>query len=248
MSLPKSGKLLIHIGTSGWHYDHWRGPFYPQELASEDFLAYYHERFDTVELNNTFYRLPSPRTFESWRHSVGDDFIFSVKASRYITHLKKLKDPRPPLAHFFENLAPLTEKVGVILFQLPPRWRMNLERLQGFLEALPSDFRYTFEFRDPSWFDDRIYRLLAEFNAAFCIYDLDGKLSPKEVTANFVYIRLHGPDGPYQGKYDTRTLCGWAGAISAWVAEGKEVYCYFDNDQAGYAVENALELKRMLQR
>ena len=204
---------MIHIGTSGWYYEHWRGPFYPKELADEAFLDYYKKHFGSVEINNTFYRLPSLQTFESWNHSVPKDFLFSVKASRYITHMKKLKDPKEPVAHFFDHLQPLVEKIGVILFQLPPRWHRNPERLQAFLEILPSDFRYCFEFRDPTWFDEKIYRILESFNAAFCIYDLDGTLSPKELTTDFVYIRLHGPDDPHQGKYDTRTLCGLASSI-----------------------------------
>lgn len=237
---------MIHIGTSGWYYEHWRGPFYPKELADEAFLDYYKKYFDTVEINNTFYRLPSLQTFESWNHSVPKEFFFSVKASRYITHMKKLKDSEEPVAHFFDRLQPLVEKIGVILFQLPPRWHRNPERLQAFLEILPSDFRYCFEFRDPTWFDEKIYRILESFNAAFCIYDLDGTVSPKELTADFVYIRLHGPNGPYEGKYDTQTLSGWARAISAWSSQGKEVFCYFDNDQDGYAALNALELKQML--
>lgn len=237
---------MIHIGTSGFHYKHWRGPFYPQELATGEFLNYYQKHFATVEINNTFYQLLAPKTFEFWNHSVPKDFLFSVKASRYITHMKKLKDPKEPVAHFFDHLQPLAEKIGVILFQLPPRWHGNPERLQAFLGILPSDFRYCFEFRDPTWFDEKIYRILESFNAAFCIYDLNGTLSPKELTADFVYIRLHGPDGPYQGKYDTRTLCGWAGAISTWTSQGKEIFCYFDNDQHGYAALNGLELKQML--
>ena len=237
---------MIHIGTSGWYYEHWRGSFYPKELADEAFLDYYKKHFGTVEINNTFYRLPSSQTFKSWNHSVPKDFLFSIKASRYITHMKKLKDPKESVAHFFDNLQPLTEKIGVILFQLPPRWHSNPERLQAFLETLPTGYRYCFEFRDPTCFDEKIYRILESFNAAFCIYDLDGTLSPKKVTADFVYIRLHGSNGPYQGKYDTQTLCGWAGAISAWVSQRKEVFCYFDNDQDGYAALNALELKQML--
>jgi len=237
---------MIHIGTSGFHYKHWRGPFYPGELASEEFLNYYKKHFDTVEINNTFYRLPSQQTFESWNHSVAQDFLFSVKASRYITHMKKLKDSKEPVGRFFDHLQPLAEKIGSILFQLPPRWHSNPNRLQVFLETLPSGFRYCFEFRDPTWFDKEIYSILESFNAAFCIYDLDGALSPKKVTADFIYIRLHGPDGPYQGMYDTQTLCGWAGAISTWVSHGKEVFCYFDNDQNGYAALNGLKLKQML--
>ena len=124
---------------------------------------------------------------------------------------------------------------------------MNAERLEAFLETLPGDHRYAFEFRDESWFDDRVYGLLKEYEAAFCIYDLDGRTSPKEVTADFVYVRLHGPEGPYRGQYGVEALSGWAGAFSRWVDEGKDVYCYFDNDEAGYAPQNALRLQQMME-
>jgi uncharacterized protein YecE (DUF72 family) len=236
----------IHIGTSGWHYGHWQGPFYPKNLDPKDFLKFYCQKFHTVEINNSFYKLPEAATLQAWKDAVPANFIFAAKGSRYITHMKKLKDPEQSLTIFMERIAHLGEKLGPILFQLPPRWSCNPERLRSFLAALPEKFRYALEFRDPSWINDQTYQALAGCGAAFCIYEIAGYLSPKQVTADLVYIRLHGPGDAYQGSYDTRTLAGWAGAISAWAAQGKEVFCYFDNDEAGYAAQNALELQDML--
>ena len=237
----------IHIGTSGWHYKHWSGTYYPANLAAGDYLDYYCKRFQTVEINNSFYQLPEVETLESWRETVSGDFTFAVKANRYITHMKNLKDAQEAVENFLERVVILGDQLGPILFQLPPKWDLNLERLRTFLQGLPQDFRYTFEFRDPRWFDDDVLALLREHQAAFCIYHLKGRLSPREVTADFVYIRLHGPlEEAYQGKYGKDQLAGWAGAIAAWARQGKDVYCYFDNDMEGFAPENATELKEML--
>jgi uncharacterized protein YecE (DUF72 family) len=240
-----SGKEDLHIGTSGWHYEHWEGPFYPQGLPKEKFLEYYADHFRTVEINNTFYQLPSEETVARWRDTVPASFLFSVKASRYITHMKKLKDPQEPVSNFTGRVDLLGDKLGPILFQLPPNWHFDRERLVSFLEVLPRGYRYALEFRDGSWLNARAYEALAQREAAFCIYDLPGRLSPKKITADFVYVRLHGPYGPYRGKYDTETLTGWADAFSAWIRRGREIFCYFDNDEAGYAVQNALELQAM---
>jgi uncharacterized protein YecE (DUF72 family) len=242
MEMPEK----IHIGTSGWHYLHWKGPFYPDDLANQEMLAYYARHFQAVEINNSFYRLPKKETFEDWRQTVPKPFLFTVKASRYITHMKKLKDPPATLPAFLEAITVLGKNLGPVLFQLPPRWRINAERLREFLQSLPGRFRYAFEFRDPSWFDDRVYQALSEKGAAFCMYDLAGRLSPKEVTADFVYIRLHGPGDAYQGRYETNSLAGWAGALAAWRRQGKEIFCFFDNDQGGYAAEDALRLQKMI--
>jgi uncharacterized protein YecE (DUF72 family) len=236
----------IQIGTSGWHYHHWLGPFYPEHTATADFLAFYQQHFHTVEINNSFYHLPAEKTLGDWRDQAPQGFIFAVKASRYITHMKKLTAPEQSLKLFFDRVKILENRRGPILFQLPPHWHFNPDRLQEFLKALPIGYQYAFEFRDQSWHNQDAYELLAEHGAAFCIYEFGGVLSPREVTASFVYIRLHGPGGPYQGSYDPKTLADWAGAISTWVTQGKDVYCYFDNDQAGYAAQNALTLKGML--
>lgn len=235
----------IHIGTSGWNYKHWKGSFYPEDLSSGEWLNFYAKHLHTVEINNTFYRLPEKKILAKWLDMVSPQFIFAVKASRYITHMKKLKDPVQGLENFLPRIKALRDKLGPILFQLPPHWHLNLERLKSFLQALPREFRYTFEFRDSSWWMDEVYDLLENQGAAFCIFELAGQLSPKQVTADFVYVRLHGPGDAYQGKYDNRALAGWAGAFSSWEKQGKQIYCYFDNDEKGYAAQNALTLQDM---
>jgi uncharacterized protein YecE (DUF72 family) len=238
-------KKHIYIGTSGWHYQHWKGPFYPEDLPDKDLLSFYSERFDTAEINHSFYQIPEKKTLQKWSRAAGKNFIFAAKASRYITHMKKLKDPRHPVKNFMAKIEALGDSLGPVLFQLPPHWKKNAGRLKSFLEVLPEGFRFTFEFRDPDWFGEDVNELLAAYGAAFCIYDFDRRKSPKTVTADFVYIRLHGSEGAYKGKYDSQALAGWAGAISQWQKQGKDVYCYFDNDQAGYAAENAEQLQSM---
>jgi uncharacterized protein YecE (DUF72 family) len=239
---------LVHIGTSGWHYKDWSGTFYPERLPAKGFLEYYTRHFHTVEINNSFYQLPKKETLKNWRDTVPSDFIFSVKASRYITHMKKLKDAEKSLPPLLKRIDVLGDKLGPILFQLPPRWGLNLERLNDFLETLPAGFRYAFEFRDKSWLDPMAYEAMEILGAALCIYDIGGYISPKEITADFIYVRLHGPDGPYRGHYDAKTLSGWAGAFSAWLRQGMEIFCYFDNDERGYAVRNALTLQDMMNK
>lgn len=237
----------IHVGTSGWNYGHWKGPFYPEKLPDKDFLPFYTRRLPTVEINNTFYRLPQKAVVRHWRDQVPDDFIFSVKASRYITHVKRLKDPEKSLAKFFDVVVTLENKLGPILFQLPPRWNANFDRLATFLDSLPRDeFTFVFEFRDHSWLTSEVYDLLTEHHCSFCMYELSGFLAPKIITADTVYLRLHGPDGAYAGKYSYEDLAGWAGAITQWARMGKQVFCYFDNDQSGFAVQNAQDLSRMV--
>jgi uncharacterized protein YecE (DUF72 family) len=237
----------IYVGTSGWHYKYWVGNFYPAGTQSKDFTDYYLQFFRTVEINNSFYKLPSPETFANWRASVPDDFVFAVKASRFITHMKKLKDPQESTIRFFENVRALGEKTGPILFQLPPAWKINEERLASLLRVIPNHYRYTFEFRDQTWYDPKIYDLLRQHNAAFCIYELAGHMSPMEVTADFVYIRLHGPTlNKYQGSYSDETLTFWAEKCLEWQEQGKDVYIYFDNDQLGYAGFNAKRLQELV--
>ncbi len=232
----------IRIGTSGWHYAHWKKTFYPESLAEEEWLPYYAERFGAVEINNSFYKLPEETTLAHWRDSVPDDFLFAVKASRYITHMKKLRDPDASTEALFERIGVLDGKLGPVLFQLPPRWKRNAKRLEAFLAALPGTGRFAFEFRDPSWFHEDSYELLRRFGAAFCIYELDGRTSPCETTADFVYLRLHGPGGAYRGLYGSERLSPWHEKISSWSQDGRTVYCFFDNDEAGYAVRDARTL------
>jgi len=239
-------KAIAWIGTSGWSYPHWKGPFYPADLPDSRLLDYYSRHFHSVEINNSFYHLPSEEAVTGWRKGTPADFVFAAKASRYLTHMKKLKDPQASLATFFGRMTRLGGKLGPVLYQLPPRWHCNPARLADFLAALPADHRHAFEFRDESWINAEILALLRKHRAAFCIYDLAGYQSPLHVTANFVYLRLHGPQGAYQGRYDGRTLTAWARKIRKWLEDDLDVYCYFDNDEAGYAVENARDLQERL--
>ncbi len=236
----------VHIGTSGWHYKHWRGPFYPEKLSAAKMLEYYAGRFDTVEVNNSFYHLPLETALHEWRDTTPASFHFAVKGSRYLTHMKKLKDPEPGVEKFFARVDLLGRKLGPVVFQLPPWWEANAERLEVFLRALPRRGRYAFEFRNQTWRTEEIYRILRRHNAAFCIFEIAGVFSGIEITADFAYVRLHGPEGAYQGSYGKKALESWAALIRDWRRDLKAVYVYFDNDQAGYAPKNALALKEML--
>ncbi len=236
----------VRIGTSGWHYKHWCGPFYKAKLPASKMMAEYVQHFDTVEINNSFYKLPSVEAFREWRRSTPRGFCFAVKASRFITHMKKLKDPQNALDNILSRAKELKDKLGPVLFQLPPKWMVNAQRLEEFLDALPRRQQYAFEFRERSWHQQEIYEILARHNAAFCIYELSGFQSPELVTADFAYLRLHGPGGPYQGSYPKAVLRDWAAKIKRWGEHLKDIYVYFDNDQAGYAAKNAVELKMMV--
>ncbi len=236
----------VQIGTSGFHYKHWRGPFYPEKLPASKWLDYYTQHFDTVELNNTFYRLPPETGLVNWRDSTPKQFCFAVKGSRFITHMKKLKDPGPSVERFFERVDLLGRKLGPVVFQLPPFWEVDAERLEAFLAVLPPRRRYAFELRNPTWHTPEIQRILRRHNAAYCIFEIAGFHSPIEITANFTYIRLHGPGGAYQGSYPDATLEQWAGRIREWQKTLRAVYIYFDNDQAGFAAHTALTLKRLV--
>jgi uncharacterized protein YecE (DUF72 family) len=237
----------IRIGTSGFHYKHWRGTFYPEKMPVKDWLSYYIEHFDTVELNNTFYRLPTFEAMNSWRKNTPENFLFAVKGSRFITHNLKLARPVNAINNILPRAETLGKKLGPILWQLPPSWRVNTERLEEFLEALPRFHKYVFELREQSWLNSDVYSLLERYNAAFCIYEIAGFTTPILTTADFVYIRLHGPDSKkYQGSYESKVLRAWARRIENWFDVSKSVYVYFDNDQAGYAAHNALALRKML--
>lgn len=237
----------IHIGTSGWHYDHWVGPFYPKHMRSSEFLAFYSQHFHTVEINNTFYHLPTRETLAEWRQKTPKHFLFACKASRFMTHMKKLKDPEQSSQKFFNAIQLLGNKLGPILFQLPPRWKVNLERLDQFLNVLPKKHRFVFEFRDDSWFEHGTYTVLAKHNAALCLYNFAGRWSPLEITTDFVYIRLHGPKGPYQGQYGEKVLQALSQKFLNWSHQGKNVYCYFDNDENGFAARDGAKLMHLVE-
>lgn len=244
--MPGSMAATYYIGTSGWSYRHWQGPFYPPTLPASAWLDYYARHFDSVEINASFYRLPSLSTARAWRDATPVEFRFALKANRGITHMQKLRPPHRRLQAFLAVARALGKKCGPLLFQLPPRWRSNPERLAAFLRALPRGREYAFEFRDPSWHSPEVYALLRRHNAAFCIYQLAGFESAHALTADFAYLRLHGPaDYAYGGCYSAAELAGWARTIRGW-RRLRRVYVYFDNDEAGYAVQNALALRRQL--
>jgi uncharacterized protein YecE (DUF72 family) len=238
----------IWIGTSGWHYKHWVGNFYPPRLPGSRMLAHYIQHFDTVELNNSFYKLPAKTSLVEWRDSTPDSFHFAVKGSRFLTHMKKLSNAEEGLKRFLDAVEVLDPKLGVILFQLPPNWEVNPDRLAEFLRLLPRYRRCAFEFRNPTWNTPQIYDLLAEHNAGYCIFDLAGYVSPDKITADFVYIRLHGPGGKYQGSYTDAALENWAAKVRTWSRKLAAVYVYFDNDDSGHAPRNALRLKELIKR
>ena len=240
--------MKIHIGTSGWHYKHWLDDvFYPTGTKPAQMFEFYAKHFDTVEINNSFYHLPSAKTFDNWRDSSPARFIFAVKASRFITHMKKLKDPQPSSEKFFDVADRLGRKLGPILFQLPPRWKLNLERFEEFLQSLPGKHKYVFEFRDESWLVPEVYELLRRYKAAHCIHDFADMKVPLEITTSFTYIRFHGPtSAKYWGPYSAAQLRSWADRIAAWSRRLTNVYVYFNNDPEGHAVRNALELKRLV--
>lgn len=232
----------IHVGTSGWHYRHWRGVFYPDHLPVRDWLSFYAGRFSTVEVNRSFYALPKTQTLEEWCKRTDERFLFAVKAPRSITHYKKLKHCTEQIDTLMGTLDTLGARLGPVLFQLPPRWRCNVRRLAGFLKALPRGYRFVFEFRDPSWHTSEVFELLADNETGLCIYDLAGQTSPLLATTNFVYVRLHGPARAYTGQYHPSTLRGWISKARGWQRKGKDVYIFFDNASDGGAVKNALRM------
>ncbi len=238
----------IRVGTSGWHYGSWVGPFYPHDAKPPSFLAHYTERFDCVEVNNTFHRLPRREVVEAWAAQAPKGFLFAVKANRFITHMKKLKDPAEPIRRMFSVLDGFGAKLGPILFQLPPGWRVNVERLAEFLAALPRGRRYAFEFRDESWLCDETFEALRKADAALVLYDFEGRQPPELVTADFVYVRLHGPGGKYKGSYSGPALGAWRDRAKRWRRQGRDVFVFFDNDEKGYAAADATKLRAMLAR
>ena len=240
-----------HIGCSGFSYDHWKGVFYPEKLARSRWLAYYASRFHTVELNVTFYRLPRESTFQGWYERTPPGFLISVKGSRFITHIKKLKDPAEPLKRFFENISPLKEKRAVVLWQLPPSFKADAERLRIFLKEIRHfTGRNAFEFRNETWVrDGDVQKMLSDAGHALCMADWPPFLAelPQGKKADFVYLRRHG-HGTYGASYSPEELQKDAARIRHYQKSGKEVFIYFNNDIGGYAPENALYLEGLLSK
>ena len=236
----------IRIGTSGWYYRHWLGNFYPAETKLSETFDYYTRHFNTVEINNSFYALPTDKTVVKWKESSPPKFLFAAKASRYLTHIKRLKDPAEPLARFFGVMRNLKEKLGPILFQFPGNWSLDYDRLSAFLGVLPRGLRCVFEFRAASWFTPQVYALLRNHNAALCFYDRGGVESPLEITADFIYVRMHAPAAEWNGRYERPLLLPWAARITEWRKQLTGIYFYFNNDPGGHAVRNAQELLALI--
>jgi uncharacterized protein YecE (DUF72 family) len=242
--------VAIRVGCSGWNYAHWRnGVFYPPRCAARHWLTYYARFFDTVEVNSTFYRLPRAPAVARWVEETPADFVFAVKTSRYLTHIKRLRDIPEHLPLLLERIEPLlrSPKLGPLLWQLPPTFRCDLERLAAALEVLPRGLRHAFEFRHPSWFRDELYVLLREFGVALVIGDRPqvNAFQTHELTADFTFVRFHGGTRGRNGNYSGSELDEWAERLARWSRE-VEVFAYFNNDWEGYAPRNALALKRKL--
>ena len=236
------------MGCSGWNYRHWRGDFYPAGLAVKRWFAHYAATFDTVEINNSFYRLPPRGTFEAWRAQAPPGFRYAVKANRFLTQAKKLKDCAEPVARMFAAVDGLGEAAGAILYQLPPRFRINLERLAEFLALLPRGYTHVFEFRDASWYDAATYALLEAHGASLCAHDLPGLASPRLAVGPIAYVRFHGGQGKYWGRYDEAALAGWSDWLGGEARGGRSVWAYFNNDIGGAAIPDALTLRAMLRQ
>ncbi len=238
---------IYHIGTSGWHYNHWRGVFYPDKLPPKDWLDFYSRRFDTVEINNSFYRLPQESTFDIWRQAVPPEFCFAVKASRFITHVKRLKDSAEPVRTLTGRVSRLENNLGPLLYQLPHNFHRDTERLESFLLLLDKNQRHVFEFRHHSWMENSVFDLMRKYNAGFCIFDMPGFTSPLLATADFAYMRFHGHNDLYTSCYPDAELSHWANKLRDLSSGMDAVYIYFNNDNGGFAVENALTLRKYLE-
>jgi uncharacterized protein YecE (DUF72 family) len=235
------------IGCSGWQYAHWRGAFYPPELPRSRWLAYYCAQFNTVEINNTFYRLPEVSTFARWRHDVPTGFLYAVKASRFLTHMKRLKDPDDALLRFFVRARRLGRALGPVLYQLPPRWKIDIHRLTTFLQCLPRGRRHAIEFREPSWYTDEVFTLLAQHRVALCLHDMQGSSTARLAVGPFIYVRFHGPE-KYSGRYGEGVLNDWGRWLASQLREGRSVFAYFNNDAAANAPRDAMRLRTAISR
>jgi uncharacterized protein YecE (DUF72 family) len=240
--------MAVSIGTSGWSYDHWVDVLYPRDASSLERLDAYARRFRTVEVNNTFYRWPKDEVFSAWRERLPEGFVVSAKASRGLTQFRKLNDPGAWLARMESGLSRLGAKRGVTLYQLPPHFPINLDRLDRFLGVLPSGQRAAVEFRHPSWEAEETFSVLERHGAAYCVMSGANLPCILRATASFVFVRLHGPDHRqlYAGSYSEDDLRWWADRIGEWRAQGRDVFAYFNNDGHGHAVRNALRLRELL--
>lgn len=250
---PRIGRAFI--GCSGWHYQSWRGVVYPSELPARSWLRAYSRRFDTVELNNSFYRLPPEDTFAEWRRQVPRGFVFAVKASRFLTHIKRLRDPEEPLERLFAHARALGPTLGPVLYQLPPRWFPDPDRLERFLGALPSRLtprarrrvRHVLEVRDPRGYAPWVIERLEHHHVALCVHDMPESASPLVMVGPIVYLRFHGHGTKYGGRYPDGVLAEWAAWIDRALTRGRDVFAYFNNDIDGQAVRDAERLRRLVE-
>lgn len=237
----------VWIGTSGWTYDGWRGPLYPPDLPKKDWLRFYATQFPTTEINGSFYRTPSLEAVRGWAEQTPREFLFAWKASKFITHWKRLSEKSDnSIALIDERLKILGRKAGPVLFQLPPQFTANRQRLASFLKMLPAKYHYAFEFRHPSWYEDAIINLLRENDISLCLSDHHHAPSPWVVTARHVYVRGHGPGGTYKDNYPEKTLRAWARDIAKWKRQRRTIYVYFDNDQKSAAPQDAKRLRELV--
>jgi uncharacterized protein YecE (DUF72 family) len=240
--------MTIHVGCSGWQYADWKGRFYPAGLAQTHWLEHYSEHFETVEINSAFYRLPEAGVFERWAASTPTDFVFSVKASRYLTHVRRLRDPSAPVQRLVERAGALGSKLGPVLLQLPPNLRIDVDALRATLEAFPSESRVAVEPRHPSWHCDEFFDLLCEFDASFCLSDKGGKRSPLRRTADWGYVRFHEGRASPPPCYGRAALSGWAARLADMWGADADVFVYFNNDHGGCAVRDAHRLALALDK
>jgi uncharacterized protein YecE (DUF72 family) len=239
--------VRYYIGTSGWHYDDWRGRFYPEKLPKAKWLEFYARHFGTLELNNPFYHLPSEKAFQNWHDASPGDFVFAVKVSRFITHIKRLKDCDEAVDNFMSRAVILKEKLGPLLYQLPPGLHRDDDRLASFLHILPQGMKHVIEFRHKSWFEEDIFNILRKYDVGFCVFDMPKLTSPVIATADFAYIRFHGSGSLYSSRYSDKEMAYWARKIRRLAKKLKEVYIYFNNDVSGYALENARTIRNYLE-
>jgi uncharacterized protein YecE (DUF72 family) len=239
----------FYVGTSGWHYKHWRGDFYPAGMATSRWLEHYTRCFDTVELNASFYREPRDAAWDLWRESTPDGFCFAVKASRFLTHIRQLREPEESLERVVKGAGRLRDKLGPLLYQLPPSFQRDqerLDRLAEFLERLPEGYRHVIEFRHKSWLMEEVFELLAAHGVGFCVFDMPRMECPLRATAPFAYVRFHGATRRYGGNYSDAELAAWAERLQK-LGDGLEaVYVYFNNDIGGHAPRNARTLRDLL--
>jgi uncharacterized protein YecE (DUF72 family) len=238
--------LKYYIGCSGWHYDHWRGLYYPEGLPKSKWLQFYAKQFNTVELNNSFYHLPSEKAFATWRESTPEDFVFAVKVSRFITHIKRLRNLGSAVENFLSRACLLQDKLGPFLYQLPPNMKRNDAVLESFLASLPQKYQHVFEFRNESWIQDSVFNILRRYNTGLCVFDMPGFTCPLVATSDFAYIRFHGSASLYSSCYSNEELSQWAQKIAHLSENVKSIYIYFNNDAEAFAVKNALTLTKFI--